>query len=175
MLKLFMGDLRYKQKVFADDGAHVGLLKICLSDGTCANFLYRLMQYCSSFRFGLPLAIIFQYLNKLLNQCVIGLRADFKNEFVIMHPVGIVINSSVTGGQRIVLESGVVIGGEKGKTPTLGSNIFIGAGAKIIGGVAVSDHTKVGANAVVVKNVEEGDTVVGIPAKPIRKTVKNDA
>lgn len=175
MLKLFLQDMRYKQKVFADDGAPVSLLKIFLSDGTCANFLYRLMQACSSSRLGLPFALLFQYLNKLLNQCVIGLRADFDEGFVLMHPVGVVINSNVRGGQRIVVESGVVIGGEKGKTPCLGENIFIGAGAKVIGGVSVGDNTKVGANAVVVKDVSQGDTVVGIPAKPVKRVKKIDA
>jgi len=174
MLKLFIQDLGYKQKLFANDGAEVGLFKVFMSDGTCANFLYRIMQYCSSCHLGFPLAIFFQYLNKFLNQCVIGLRADFGEEFVIMHPVGVVVNSSVKGGQRVVLESGVVIGGEKGKTPILGSDIFVGAGAKIIGGVYIGDRVKVGANAVVVKDVREGDTVVGIPARAIKRTVDTD-
>jgi len=174
MIKIFLKDLQYKQHVFSQDGADVTMLKIFLSDGTCANFLYRLMQMCAARKCGLLFALLFQYLNKLINQCVIGLKADFEGEFVLMHPVGVVINSNVKAGRRIVVESGVVIGGEKGLTPVLANNIFIGAGAKIIGGVVVESGTKIGANAVVVKNVNCGDTVVGIPAKPIkRKLVEN--
>lgn len=175
MIKLLIKDLRYKQLIFARDGANVSLLKIFLSDGTCANLLYRLMQKSASYRWGLPFALLFQYLNKLLNHCVIGLKADFECEFVLMHPVGVVINSNVKGGRRIVVESGVVIGGEKGLTPILASDIFIGAGAKVIGGVIVESETKIGANAVVIKNVNKGDTVVGIPAKPIKRKLDNYA
>jgi serine O-acetyltransferase len=169
MIKIFLKDLRYKQSVFAQDGADVTLLKVFLSDGTCAMFLYRLMQISALRKWSLPFALLFQYLNKFLNQCVIGLKADFASEFVLMHPVGVVINSNVKAGSRIVVESGVVIGGEKGLTPSLASDIFIGAGAKIIGGVIIENETKIGANAVVVKNVNRGDTVVGIPARPVKR------
>lgn len=162
-----LNDLRYKQRVFADDGAPVSLLKIFLSDGTSANVLYRAMQFCARHRVLLPLALIFQYLNKLLNQCVIGLKTDFDDELVLMHPVGVVINSKVKGGRRIVIESGVVIGDAKGQSPRLECDIFIGAGAKVIGDLTVGEGVKIGANAVVVKDVNPGDTVVGIPAKPL--------
>lgn len=167
MLGLYLSDLKYKQQIFAADGAPVGMLKILLSDGSGANFLYRLMQATARFRFLMPLSILIQYANKLLNHCVIGMKADFGPGFVLMHPTGVVINSMVRGGSGVVLESGVVIGGEKGKCPVLGNTIFVGAGAKIIGGVSIGDDVKVGANAVVVKNVDAGLTVVGIPAKAV--------
>jgi len=93
----------------------------------------------------------------------------------LMHPTGVVINSKVVGGQRVVLESGVVIGDEKGRSPVLGNDIFVGAGAKIIGDVHIADHAKVGANAVVVKSVAEGITVVGIPARPIARNRSENA
>lgn len=169
-----MEDLRYKQQVFKSDGAEVSLLKVFLSDGTGAMFLYRLMQACAKRRYLMPFALVFQYLNKLLNHCVIGMKADFGSCFLLMHPVGVVINSKVKGGERVVIESGVVIGDEKGASPELMSDIFIGAGAKIIGGVKVSSHVKVGANAVVVKSVGQGQTVLGVPAVPyVKKTDKS--
>lgn len=161
-------DLKHKQAVFAADGANVSMLKIFLSDGTSANVLYRCMNACSKHAWAMPFALIFQYLNKLLNQCVIGIKADFDAGFVLMHPVGVVINSKVQGGQRIVLESSVVIGDEKGHSPVLDSDIFVGAGAKIIGGVKINSGSKIGANAVVVRDVLPETTVVGIPAKPIQ-------
>lgn len=164
-----LDDLRYKQTVFAQDGANVSMLKIFLSDGTSANILYRAMRACADSKWLLPFALLFQYLNKLLNQCVIGLKAEFDSGFVLMHPVGVIINSKVQGGANIVLESGVVIGDEKGVSPVLGNNIFVGAGAKIIGGVTLGDFAKVGANAVVVKDVPENATAVGIPAKLLER------
>lgn len=163
---LIKSDFKRKQDIFLADGFDVPMWKILLSDGTAANIIYRLMQLFS--RCGLlPLAILLQYLNKLLNHCVIGLKADFSSGFVIMHPVGIVINSKVSGGMNITLESGVVMGDAKGASPLLGNTIFVGAGAKIIGGMIIGDTVNVGANAVVVKDVPSNTTAVGVPAKLI--------
>jgi serine O-acetyltransferase len=164
-------DLRRKQQIFAQDGAHVSMLRIWMADGTSANVLYRCMRWCANNRLGL-LAYFFQWTNKFLNGCVIGSGANFAPGFVIMHPVGIVINSNVVGGNNITLESGVVIGDEKGQSPVLANNIFVGAGAKIIGGLSVADDVKVGANAVLTKNADTGTTMLGIPAKAYVK--KND-
>lgn len=169
-MSLLLADLKRKAEVFADDGAPISLLRVLVTDGTSANVLYRSMNFCQQYRLS-PLALVFQFLNKLINGCVIGASANFDQGFVIMHPSGIVINSAVKGGINVTLESGVVIGAEKGYTPVLGDNIFIGAGAKIIGGITVGDGAKVGANAVVVHDVEPGQTVVGIPAKPIKKRI----
>ncbi|WP_259369487.1 serine O-acetyltransferase [Colwellia sp. MB02u-10] len=157
-------DLRRKQQIFAQDGADVSMLRIVMADGTSANVLYRCMRWCATHQLGL-LAYFFQWVNKFLNACVIGSGADFAPGFVIMHPMGIVINSKVVGGYNITLESGVVIGDEKGQSPILANNIFVGAGAKIIGGLTVADDVKIGANAVLTKNADKGATMLGIPAK----------
>jgi serine O-acetyltransferase len=98
---------------------------------------------------------------------VIGLRAQFGPGFVLIHPVGVVINSSTRGGRNVWLESGVVIGDNRGLSPVLADDIFVGAGAKIIGGVTLGSGARVGANAVVLKSVGPGVTVVGIPARPV--------
>ena len=150
-----------------NDGNNVGLLKVCLSDGTSANILYRLMRLFAKHKVGFPVAVAIQYLNKLLNQCIIGINADFGPGFVLMHPTGVIINSKVSGGKNIVIESGVVIGDEKGNSPKLENDIFIGAGAKIIGGITIGANSKIGANAVVVKSVVSGDSVGGVPAKKL--------
>ena len=163
-----LADLHRKREVFTEDGAPISLLRCVFTDGTSANTLYRAMCFFRRYRIA-PLTLAFQYLNKLLNHCVIGAGVEFDTGFVIMHSTGIVINSAVRGGNNITLESGVVIGAEKGKSPVLGNNIFVGAGAKIVGGVVIGDGAKIGANAVVVHDVMPGDTVVGIPAKPIKK------
>jgi serine O-acetyltransferase len=161
-------DLKRKQQIFAEDGAQVSMLRICIADGTSANVIYRCMRWCASHRLGL-IAYFFQWLNKFMNGCIIGSGANFSAGFVIMHPVGIVINSKVVGGMNITLESGVVIGDEKGQSPILENNIFVGSGAKIIGSLTVADNVKIGANAVLTKNAEKGATMLGIPAKPYKK------
>ena len=84
---------------------------------------------------------------------------------MLVHPIGVVINSSVRGGNHIILESGVVIGDNRGKSPVLANDIFVGSGAKIIGGVSIGDGVRIGANAVVLKDVPSGSTAVGIQAK----------
>ncbi|GGB08822.1 hypothetical protein GCM10007414_22820 [Agarivorans gilvus] len=164
-MHLIKSDLKQKKLIFQQDGANVSMLRILMADGTSANIIYRWMRWCATHNLAL-IAYFFQWLNKFINGCVIGSGADFGPGFVIMHPVGVVINSKVSGGSNITVESGVVMGDEKGLSPCLGSNIFVGTGAKIIGPLTVADHVKVGANAVLTKSAEEGQTMLGIPAKP---------
>lgn len=159
-------DLNYKKKIFADDGAPVSTLRLFVIDGTGANILFRLSHACAATKWLKPVALIFQTVNRWFNGCVIGVNASFDQGLVLMHPVGVVINSKVRGGKNIVIESGVVIGDEKGQSPVLGNNLFIGAGAKIIGNVTIGDNVKIGANAVVVKDLPDNCTALGIPAKP---------
>ncbi|MDE2010537.1 MAG: hypothetical protein KGJ09_10760 [Candidatus Omnitrophica bacterium] len=88
-----------------------------------------------------------------------------------MHPIGVVINGGVRGGKNIVIESGVVIGAARNglpvRVPVLGNDVFIGAGAKVLGGITIGNNVKIGANAVVIHDVPDGATVVGIPAKVV--------
>lgn len=170
-MKQLISDIKQKRQILLDEGYQVSMLRTVLSDGTSANVLYRLTSWLVRYKLS-PLAIITIWLNRVINGCVIGAGTKFESGLVIMHPVGIVINSKVTGGSKIVLESGVVIGDEKGKAPVLGDNIFIGAGAKIVGGITIGSNVKIGANAVVVKDVPDNVTVVGIPAKVVSKESK---
>jgi serine O-acetyltransferase len=89
----------------------------------------------------------------------------------IDHGMGVVIGETAEIGDDTTLYHGVTLGGtswNKGKRhPTLGRNVVVGAGAKILGPVIVGDGAKVGSNAVVVKDVPPGATAVGIPAKII--------
>ncbi len=161
---LFIDDLKRKRFIFNQAGGNSSLFRIFLSDGSGAMLLYRLTAFFSDHNLFL-LAYPCQWLNKFLNGCVIGVNAKFKDGFVIMHPVGVVINSKVTAGYNITIESGVVIGDEKGRSPTLGNNIFIGSGAKLFGAITIGDNVRIGANAVVVKDIPSEQTAVGIPAR----------
>lgn len=168
MIKSIKSDINQKRQILMEEGYRVSLFRTLMSDGTSANFFYRLTQLLMNYRLS-PLALITLWLNKTINGCVIGAKATFGEGLVIMHPVGVVVNSKVIGGANITIESGVVIGDEKGKAPSLGNNIFIGAGAKIIGGITIGDNVKIGANAVVVKDLPSNVTAVGIPAKIIKR------
>src|SRR5947199_7457123 len=83
--------------------------------------------------------------------------------------MGIVIGETAERGDDIPLYRGVTLGGtswNKGKRhPTLGRNVVIGAGAKILGPILVGDGAKIGSNAVVVRDVPAGSTAVGVPAR----------
>ncbi len=142
-------------------------LRAFLSDGSTAQVLYRVMRFCQTHHLK-PLAMIVYRLNAFFGHVVIGRGAEIGPGFVILHSFGIVINSEVRAGTGLVIEHGVTIGAEKGRSPVLGDHVFIGAGAKIIGGVTVGSHVKIGANAVVTKDLPSGATAVGIPAKVIK-------
>ena len=92
---------------------------------------------------------------------------------VIDHGMGVVIGETSEIGDNVLLYHGVTLGGtgkDKGKRhPTVGNNVVIGAGAKVLGPIYIGSNSKIGANSVVLNNVPEGATAVGIPAKNIIK------
>ena len=86
----------------------------------------------------------------------------------IDHGMGVVIGETAEIGDNVTIYHGVTLGGtgkDKGKRhPTVGNNVIIGCGAKILGPISIGDGAKIGANSVVLKNVPKGKTAVGIPA-----------
>lgn len=168
MLRLLLADLRAKSAWCYERSDWRGLVKVLLTDGTMAMVMYRLMQGFGRMRL-VPLELLFNRLNSICNGCVIGRGAEFGPGFVLVHANGVVINGRVRGGANVFLEHQVTIGAERRVSPVLGTDVFVGAGAKIIGGVRVGDGARVGANAVVVKDVPAGATVVGIPARVVRQ------
>ena len=167
-----LDDFRYKCQCYYGRIGKKELLKVSLNDGASAMVLYRLAQIFNNSGMGF-ISLILGALNKLLNGCVIGRNAEFGPGFVLMHPIGVVINGEVVGGKNTVIESGVVIGaydnGFPVKVPVLGDNIFIGAGAKILGNIKLGNNVKIGANSVVIKDVPDNVTVVGIPGRIVGK------
>jgi serine O-acetyltransferase len=95
--------------------------------------------------------------------------ATIGRRFFIDHGMGVVIGETSVIGDDCTLYHGVTLGGtswSKGKRhPTLGSGVVIGAGAKVLGPIALGDGARVGSNAVVVKDIPTGSTAVGIPAR----------
>jgi len=99
--------------------------------------------------------------------------ATIGNGVFIDHGMGVVIGETAVIGDGCTIYQGVTLGGTslaKGakRHPTLGRNVVVGAGAKVLGGFDVGDHAAIGSNAVVTKPVPAGATAVGIPARIIQ-------
>ncbi|CUP59616.1 serine O-acetyltransferase EpsC [Clostridium baratii] len=96
----------------------------------------------------------------------------------IDHGMGVVIGETAEVGDNVTIYHGVTLGGtgkDKGKRhPTVKDNVIIGAGAKVLGPITIGNNVKVGANSVVLKDVPDNATAVGIPAKIIIKDKKKD-
>ncbi len=168
-LKMLAHDIREKARIYYGKPDNAAILKTIASDGTLSMVLYRLMQGSRNMG-AAPLEMVFNKLNSALGNCIIGRGADFGPGFILFHSNGVVINGKVKGGANIHLHHEVTIGdNEHGESPVLGNDIHVGAGAKIFGPITLGNGVRVGANAVVVKDVEDDTTVVGIPAKPVRK------
>jgi len=167
LARLIVADLRAKAEWVYGAVTRKTLLKTLLTDGTFAMIMYRLMQCAQRLRLA-PLVMLFNKLNIFFGRCIIGRNAQFGPGFVLVHSYGVVINTNVRGGANIKVEHLVTIGAERNASPVLGNNVFIGAGAKIVGGVHIGNNVRVGANAVVVDDVPDGATVVGIPARVVR-------
>ncbi|MFO0812919.1 MAG: hypothetical protein U0796_06850 [Gemmatales bacterium] len=168
MVRLLVSDLRAKARWLYERDSSLMLFKVLLTDGTMAMVWYRLMQWSRRYRLT-PLEMLFNKINTMFCNCIIGRGAEFGPGLVFIHATGIVINGAVRGGSNIHLEHQVTIGAERRQAPVLGNDIFVGAGARILGSITVGDGAKVGANAVVVKDVPAHSTVVGIPAQVVRQ------
>lgn len=104
-------------------------------------------------------------LNRLLTGIEIHPGARIGRRLVIDHGMGVVIGETAEIGDDCIIFHGVTLGGMKfdpvKRHPTVGSKVLIGAGAKILGPITLGDGCRVGANAVVTRDVEPGKTVVG--------------
>lgn len=118
----------------------------------------------------LPRAIA--YVSRAITGIEIHPAAEIGRGLFIDHGSGVVIGETARIGDRVTLYQGVTLGGtgfQRGKRhPTLGDNVTVGSGAKLLGPIAVGDCAKVGANTVVVEDVPPGATVVGNPGHPVR-------
>lgn len=121
------------------------------------------------------LARCVSHLARFLTGIEIHPGATIGRRFFIDHGMGVVIGETAEIGDDCTLYHGVTLGGtswEKGKRhPTLGNGVVIGAGAKVLGPIVVGDNARIGSNAVVVRDVEAGTTVVGVPGKVVQASL----
>ena len=122
---------------------------------------------------GFPLvARLVSQFNRTVTGIEIHPGATIGRRCFIDHGMGVVIGETAEIGDDALLYQGVTLGGtgkEKGKRhPTIGNNVVIGTGAKILGNITIGDHTKIGAGSVVIRSVPEHSTVVGVPGRVVR-------
>jgi len=115
---------------------------------------------------------VLAYLTRSVTGVEIHPAARIGRELFIDHGSGVVIGETAEIGERVTLYQGVTLGGtgfQRGKRhPTLGDNVTVGSGAKLLGPIAVADGAKIGANTVVIEDVPPGATVVGNPGHPVK-------
>ncbi len=168
MFKRFFEDIR---TVFKRDPAARHTLEILTTyPGVHAVMFHRLSHGC--WNLGLKwLARFVSTLARWFTGIEIHPGAKIGRRLFIDHGMGVVIGETAEIGDDCTLYHGVTLGGtswDGGKRhPTLGDGVVVGAGAKILGPITVGDNARVGSNSVVVKPVDAGTTVVGIPAHAV--------
>ncbi len=104
--------------------------------------------------------------------------ATIGRRFFIDHGMGVVIGETAEIGDDVLIYQNVTLGGtgnEVGKRhPTIGNNVVIGTGAKVLGGIRIGDNARIGAGSVVVHSVPDNSTVVGIPGRVVRYRVPHE-
>jgi serine O-acetyltransferase len=161
--------------VFRGDPAAKSALEIFFCyPGFHAILWHRVAHQLYTAGFPLLARIVSQF-NRLLTGIEIHPGATIGRRCFIDHGMGVVIGETTEIGDDVLLYQGVTLGGtgkEKGKRhPTIGDNVVIGTGAKILGNITIGSHTKIGAGSVVVRSVPENSTVVGVPGRVVRLRV----
>lgn len=148
---------------------------LLLYSGLHAILIHRLAHYMNKKGLKIGARFISQF-GKFLTGIEIHPGAEIGRGVFIDHGAGVVIGETAVVGDNCTIYQGVTLGGtgkESGKRhPTLGKNVMVGAGAKLLGSFTVGDNSKIAAGAVVLCDVPDNSTAVGIPAKVVRKSGK---
>ncbi len=164
------------QCVFERDPAARNIFEVITSySGVHAMLFHRINHQLWLWGLKWP-ARFFAHIARWLTGVEIHPAAEIGERFFIDHGMGVVIGETAVIGNDCTLYHGVTLGGtswKKGKRhPTLGDNVVVGAGAKVLGPIELGDGVRVGSNAVVVKDVAKNLTVVGIPGRVIAQAAE---
>lgn len=171
MLEMLRQDI---QCVYNRDPAARSTLEILLSyPGLHAIWGHRIAHWLWENNLRL-LARWFSHLIRALTGIEIHPGARIGPGFFIDHGMGVVIGETAEVGRGVTMYHGVTLGGtslHKGKRhPTIGENVVVGAGAKILGPITIGENSRIGANAVVVKSVPPNSVVVGVPGQVVLRS-----
>ena len=155
--------------IFERDPAARSIVEVIFCyPGFHAILIYRLANWFWRKKFYF-IGRLLSHIGRFLTGIEIHPGATIGKRFFIDHGMGVVIGETAEVGDDVTLYHGVTLGGvslNKGKRhPTLGNNVVVGSGAKILGPFRVGDNSKIGSNSVVVKEVPDNSTVVGIPGR----------
>ena len=168
----------YLQSIIDRDPAAKSKLSIILTyPGVKAVFFHRIANFFSKARFYLVARIISQF-SRFITGIEIHPNANIGKNLFIDHGMGVVIGETSHIGDNVTIYHAVTLGGispsiksneqrDVKRHPTLKNNVVIGSGAQVLGPIIIGEHAKVGANAVVTKDVPENAVMVGIPAKNV--------
>lgn len=170
ILDFFISDVSC---VFHKDPAAHTLIEVLTSyPGIKAVLLYRISHFFH--KLGMP--FIPRYISGIARELTaieIHPGAEIGSEFFIDHGAGVVIGETAIVGDNVTIYAGVVLGGtslkQKKRHPTIGNNVVIGTGAKVLGPITVGDNVRIGANSVVINDVPAGSVVVGVPGRIISR------
>lgn len=168
------------EAVIARDPATSSKLQaFLLSSGLHAIIMYRLNHWLWKQDWRL-LSRVLSQITRFFTGIEIHPAAKIGKGFFIDHGMGVVIGETSEIGNNVTLYHGVTLGGttvfdKKGKQlskrhPTLKDEVVVGAGAKILGPITIGNNAKIGANAVILKDVLDNQTVVGVPGRVVNKT-----
>ena len=172
LLSTLQADL---QRHWSDDrGLLSNVQELVMSQGVWATVVYRCGQwvYEPGPRLKAPAKVAYKVTSKLVEIATgisVPASASIGKGFYIGHFGTIIVHPDTKMGQGCSIGQGVTIGTRgqgDGGVPQFGDNVYLGAGAKVLGGVQIGDNVAVGANAVVVGDVEGDSVAVGIPARP---------
>ena len=166
------------QSVFDRDPAARSVIEVLVTyPGLHAIWGYRLSHWYWTHHLKL-LGRVNQTFFRWLTGIEIHPGATIGENFFIDHGMGVVIGETAEVGRNVTLYHGVTLGGvsiNKGKRhPTLQDNVVVGAGAKILGAITIGAASRIGANAVVVKDVPPDSVVVGVPGQVVQRSLPHD-
>ena len=162
--------------VFERDPAASSVLEVVMIyPGFHALLIHRVAARLWRWNFRLS-ARVLAHFSRALTGIEIHPGAQIGRRVFIDHGLGVVIGETAIVGDDCMMYHGVTLGGiacQKGKRhPTLGRGVVVGAGAKILGPIVIGDFARVGSNAVVLKDVPQNATAVGVPARVIQPPVR---
>jgi serine O-acetyltransferase len=170
----FWGALRADLRaVFERDPAARSLIEVLVAyPGFHAIVLHRLAH--ALHHWGVPvLPRWLSHVNRFLTGIEIHPAAEIGPGFFIDHGMGVVIGETTQIGENCTLYQGVTLGGtgkETGKRhPTIGNNVIVSVGAKVLGAIEIGDNVKIGAGSVVLASVPSNSTVVGVPGRVVAR------
>ena len=169
----------FLQSIIDRDPAAKSKLSLILTyPGVKAVFFHQIAHFFCLAKFDLIARIISQT-SRFLTGIEIHPKAKIGKNLFIDHGMGVVIGETSEIGKNVTIYQGVTLGGvsaNAGKRhPTIGDNVIVGAGSKILGPLNIGSNTKIGANSVVIDDIPENSTVVGVPGKVVGKSFSSDA